>query len=112
MKAQESVQMYCVKEQMTDGDRARISKWELTLEDCDIIGQTTASLTTITAVVKQAEGDKYVTSSLVLPFINTCMKALQKMVLLSSRGLTLETHGVSTSVMPECLSRTCLRLLT
>ena len=36
----------------------------------------TASLSTIAAVVKQAEGDKYVTSSLVLPFINTCMKSL------------------------------------
>jgi hypothetical protein len=39
-------------------------------------GQGTASLTTITAVVKQTEGDKYVTSSLVLPFIHTCMKSL------------------------------------
>ena len=45
-------------------------------EDWDIIGQGTASLTTIAAVVKQAEGDQYVTSSLVLPFIHTCMKSL------------------------------------
>ena len=36
----------------------------------------TVSLSTIAAVVKQAEGDKYVTISLVLPFINTCMKSL------------------------------------
>ena len=36
----------------------------------------TASLSTIAAVVKQAEGDKYVTSSPVLSFINTCMKSL------------------------------------
>jgi hypothetical protein len=37
----------------------------------DGIGQGTASLTTITAVVKQADGDTYVTEShsLVLPFI-------------------------------------------
>jgi hypothetical protein len=28
------------------------------------------------AVVKQAEGDKYVTSSLILSFISTCMKSL------------------------------------
>ena len=38
-------------------------------QDWDIIGQGTASLTKITAVVKKAEGDKYVTSSLVLSFI-------------------------------------------
>ena len=40
-------------------------------EDWDIIGQGTASLTTIAAVVtEQAEGHKYVTSSLVPPFTN------------------------------------------
>jgi len=31
-------------------------------EDWDIIGQGTASLSTITTVVKKAEGDKYVTN--------------------------------------------------
>ena len=36
----------------------------------------TPSLSTIAADVKQAEGDKYVTSSLVLPFVHTCMKIL------------------------------------
>ena len=41
-------------------------------------GQGTASLTTITSVVKQTEGDKYVTRSLVLSFIHTCMKRLAK----------------------------------
>ena len=73
MTVQESVQMYCVKEQMTDGDG---NKFNMSFEDWDVIGQGTASLSTIAAVVKQAEGDKYVTSSLVLPFINTCMKSL------------------------------------
>ena len=65
--------MYCVKEEMRDGDG---KNFEMGFEDWDIIGQGTASLTTITAVVKQAEGDKYVTSSLVLPFNHTCMKSL------------------------------------
>ncbi len=37
----------------------------------DIIGQCTASLMTVAAVVKQAEGDKYPTSSLFLPFMNS-----------------------------------------
>jgi hypothetical protein len=46
-------------------------------------GQGTASLTTITSVVKQTEGDKYVTRSLVLSFIHTCMKRLAKTVRLS-----------------------------
>jgi hypothetical protein len=36
----------------------------------------TASLSTVAAAVKQAEGDKYVTSSLVLSFINTRIKSL------------------------------------
>ena len=73
MTVQESVQMYCVKEQMTDGDG---NKFNMSFEDWDIIGQGTASLSTVAAVVKQAEGDKYVTSSLVMSFINTCMKSL------------------------------------
>jgi hypothetical protein len=72
-----------VQEQMTDGDG---NKFNMSFEDWDVIGQGTASLSTIAAVVKQEEGDKYVTSSLVLPFINTCWKALQEMVVLSSRG--------------------------
>ena len=67
MTAQESVQMYCVKEQMTDGDG---NKFNMSFEDWDIIGQDTTSLSTVTVVVKQEEGDKYVTSSLVLSFID------------------------------------------
>jgi hypothetical protein len=39
-------------------------------------GQGTASLTTITDVVEQTEGDKYVTNSLILLFIHTYMKRL------------------------------------
>jgi hypothetical protein len=42
----------------------------------DIIGQGTVSLTTISVVVKHTEGDKYVTSSLVLSFMHTFMKIL------------------------------------
>ena len=68
MTDQESVQMYCVKEQMTDGDG---NKFNMSFED-------TTSLSTVAVVVKQAEGDKYVTSSLVLTFINTCMKGLEE----------------------------------
>ncbi len=73
MKVQESVQMYCVKEEMRDGDG---KNFKMGFEDWDTIGQGAASLTTIAAVVNQAEGDKYVTSSLVLSFIHTCMKSL------------------------------------
>ena len=51
-----TVQMYCVKKQMTDCDG---KNFKMGFEDWDIIGQNTASLTTVTAVVKQAEGDKH-----------------------------------------------------
>jgi len=40
--------------------------FKMGVEDWNIIGQCTASLMTITAVVKQVEGDKYPTSSLIL----------------------------------------------
>ncbi len=73
MTTQENVQMYCVKEQMTDGDG---NKFNMSFEDWDVVGQGTASLSTIAAVVNQTKGDKYVTSSLVLSFINTCSKSL------------------------------------
>jgi hypothetical protein len=73
MKVQESVQMYCVKEEMRDGDG---KNFKMGFEDWDIIGQGTASLTTIADVVNQTEDDKYVTSSLVLSFIHTYMKSL------------------------------------
>jgi hypothetical protein len=52
---------------MMDGDG---NKFNMSFEDWDIIGQDTASLSTVTVVVKQEEGDKYVTSSLVLSFID------------------------------------------
>ena len=67
MTAQENVQMYCVKEQITDGDG---NKFNMSFEDWDIIGQGTSSLSTVTSVVEQSEDDKYVTSSLVMSFIN------------------------------------------
>ena len=65
-EVQESVQMYCVKEEMRDGDG---KNFRMGSEDWDIIGQGTASLTTITAVVKQAEGDKYVTQTRDVSFL-------------------------------------------
>jgi hypothetical protein len=56
------------QEQMTNGDGRNL---KMGFEDWDFIGQGTASLTTIAAVVtEQAEGHKYVTSSLVPPFTN------------------------------------------
>jgi hypothetical protein len=48
------------------------------VDDCDIIGQCTTSLMTVAAVVKQEEGDKYSTSSLVLSFMNSCMRSLSE----------------------------------
>jgi hypothetical protein len=45
---------------MTDGDT---KNFKMGFQDWDFIGQGTASLTTIAGVVKQAEGDEYVTSS-------------------------------------------------
>jgi phenylpyruvate tautomerase PptA (4-oxalocrotonate tautomerase family) len=49
---------------------------KITKSKRDVIGQGTSSLTTITVVVNQVEGDNYVTSSLVLTFINTRMQNL------------------------------------
>jgi len=77
--------MYYVTEQMPDGTG---KTFKMGFEVWDIIGQGTASLTTIAAVVTHYEGDKYVTSMLVLPFINTCMKSLaEDGSILSSRAL-------------------------
>ena len=42
MTVQESVQMYCVKEQMTNGDG---NKFNMSFEDWDIIGQVTTTVT-------------------------------------------------------------------
>ena len=48
MKVQERVQMYCVKEEMRDGDGMN---FKMGFEDWEIIRQGTSSLTTITDVV-------------------------------------------------------------
>ena len=82
--------MYCVKEEMRDGDG---KNFKMGFEDWYIIGQGTVSLKTIVVVVKQSEDDKYVTSNLVLPFIHT--RVLQNIVVLSIPVLVLETRGVS-----------------
>ena len=58
MKGQESNQQFCVQERMTDVEG---NHFKMGVEDWDIIGKGTASLMTVTAVVKQAEGDKYPT---------------------------------------------------
>ena len=47
----------CVKKQMRYGDG---KKFKMGFLNWDFIGQGTASLTTIAAVVKQAEGDMYI----------------------------------------------------
>ena len=75
MKAQDSIQQFCVQERMTDVEG---NHFKMGVDDWDIIGQCTASLMTVAAVVKQAEGDKYPTSSLVLPFMNSCMRSLSE----------------------------------
>ena len=48
------------------------------VDDWDILGQCRASLMTVAAVVKQEEGDKYPTSSLVLPFMNSFIRSLSE----------------------------------
>ena len=75
MKAQESIQEFCVQERMTDVEG---NHFKMGVDDWDIIGQCTASLMTVAAVVKQEEGDKYPTSSLVLSFMNSCMRSLSE----------------------------------
>ncbi len=42
--------------------------FKMGVDDWDIIGQCTTSLMTVTSVVKQTEGDKYPTNTLVLSF--------------------------------------------
>ena len=73
MKDQESIQQFCVQERVTDGEG---NHFKMGVDDRDIIGQRTTSLMTVTVVVKQAEGDKYPTSNLVLSFMNSCMRSL------------------------------------
>jgi len=90
MKAQDRVQMYFV---MTNGDGRNL---KMGFEDWDIIGQGTASLTSIAAVVtEQAEGDKYVTSSLFPPFTNTCRKSLAEDGSIKQPWFGPETRGVT-----------------
>jgi hypothetical protein len=60
MKAQESIQQFCVQERITDVEG---NHFKMGVDDWDIIGQCTSSLMTVAAVVKQAKGDKYPTSS-------------------------------------------------
>ncbi len=75
MKAQESIQQFCVQDRMTDVEG---NHFKMGVDDWDIIGPCTASLMTVSAVVKQSEGDKYPTSILVLSFMNSCMRSLSE----------------------------------
>ncbi len=75
MKGQETIQEFCVQERMTDVEG---NHFKMGVDDWDIIGQCTTSLMTVAAVVKQVEGDKYPTSSLVLSFMNSCMRSLSE----------------------------------
>ena len=75
MKSQENIQQFCVQERMTDVEGNHI---KIGVHDWDIIGQCTVSLMTVADVVKQEEGDKYPTSSLVLSFMNSCMRSLSE----------------------------------
>ena len=68
MKTQEIIQQFCVQERMTDVEGKH---FKMGVDNWDIIGQCTSSLMTVTTVVKQVEGDKYPTSSLVLSFMNS-----------------------------------------
>jgi hypothetical protein len=68
MKTQENIQQFCVQERITDVEG---NHFKMGVDDWDIIGQCTTSLMTITGVVKQVEGDKYPTSSLVLSIKQT-----------------------------------------
>lgn len=52
--------------------------FKMGVDDWDIIGQCTSSLMTVAAVVKQTEGDKYPTNSLLLSFMNSCMRSLSE----------------------------------
>ncbi len=52
--------------------------FKMGVDDWYIIGQCTSSLMTVTTVVKQTEGDKYPSSSLVLPFMNSCIRSLSE----------------------------------
>jgi hypothetical protein len=52
--------------------------FKIGVDEWDIIGQCTVSLMTVTTVVKQEEGDKYPTTSLVLSFMNSFMRSLSE----------------------------------
>jgi hypothetical protein len=52
--------------------------FKMGVDDWDIIGQCTSSLMTVADVVKQTEGDKYPTTSLVLSFMNLSMRSLSE----------------------------------
>jgi hypothetical protein len=68
--------------------------FKMGVDDWDIIGQCTTSLMTVTTVVKQVEGDKYPTSSLVLSFMNSFMRSL-------SEGTPLKQSRFDTGLFRE-----------
>ncbi len=95
MKDQEIIQKFCVQERMTDVEGKHCKKG---VDDWDIIGQCTVSLMTVAAVVKQEEVDKYPTSRLVLPFMNSSMRNLSEDTPIE------ETHSLIHIHFPLCLT--------
>jgi hypothetical protein len=84
--------------------------FKMVVDDWDIIGQCTTSLMTVTAVVKQTEGDKYPTSSLVLSFMNSCMRSLSEDAPIKQAWLG--TGNVMTRVrreLPVSSAHTCVQ---
>jgi len=77
-----------VQERMTDVEGKH---FKMGVDVLDIIGQCSSSLMTVATVVEQAEGDKYPTSSLILPFMNSCMRSLSEDAPLSRVGWALQT---------------------
>jgi hypothetical protein len=67
--------------------------FKMGVDDWDIIGQCTTSLMTVTAVVKQVEGDKYPTSILVLSFINSYMRSLSEDDPITVSNMYVKTSG-------------------
>lgn len=70
LRRQSSIQLFDVR--YKGGDAYK----KLLIHHWDIIGEIVASLAPAAEIVKQAEGDKYPTSSLVLPFVGSVMLTL------------------------------------
>jgi hypothetical protein len=72
---QHTIQTYLVKEKIKSDDGKDL---KMDVEDWEILGESTASLNIIAAIVKQAEGDEYTTAGVALPFLCACMNSLSE----------------------------------